>query len=152
MPKLQEKPSALKREHPALQKLKILSFFLFFGVIFALLDPDPDPQYVSGSGSSSSNSCGSGSGYGSGSETLWNLMTYKLQWEHQALQFKPQLFPPFIWPHLGPSTSGSGYIIPKSSPDSDLKHWYLPYTWFRNIIYNVIKTLVDRGKLLREFK
>jgi hypothetical protein len=79
MPKLQEKPSALKREHPALQKLKILSFFLFFGVIFALLDPDPDPQYVSGSGSSSSNSCGSGSGYGSGSETLWNLMTYKLQ-------------------------------------------------------------------------
>jgi hypothetical protein len=23
--------------------MKILSFFLFFGVIFALLDPDPDP-------------------------------------------------------------------------------------------------------------
>ncbi len=28
-PKLQEKPSALKREHPALQKMKILFFFLF---------------------------------------------------------------------------------------------------------------------------
>jgi hypothetical protein len=55
MPKLQEKPSALKREHPAFQKMKILSFFLFFGVIFALLDPDPDPQFVCGSGSSSSN-------------------------------------------------------------------------------------------------
>ncbi len=33
-PKLQEKPSALKREHPALQKMKILSFFLFFWDIF----------------------------------------------------------------------------------------------------------------------
>jgi hypothetical protein len=30
---------ALKREHLALQKMKILTFFLFFGVIFALLDP-----------------------------------------------------------------------------------------------------------------
>ncbi len=60
-PKLQEKPSAHKREHPALQKMKILSFFLFFWDIFALLDPDPDPQFVcgSGSGSSSSNQCGS---------------------------------------------------------------------------------------------
>jgi hypothetical protein len=48
--KLQEKLSALRREHPALQKMKILSFF-----IFALLDPDPDPQFVCGSGSSSSN-------------------------------------------------------------------------------------------------
>jgi hypothetical protein len=57
MPKLQEKPSALKREHPTLQKMKILSFYLFFGVIFALLDPDPDQQFVCGSesGSSSSN-------------------------------------------------------------------------------------------------
>jgi hypothetical protein len=53
MPKLQEKPSALKREHPALQKIKIVSFFLFFGLIFALLDPDPDPHFL----------CGSGSGY-----------------------------------------------------------------------------------------
>ncbi len=43
MPKLQEKPSALKREHPALQNMKIQYFFLFFWVIFALLDPDPDP-------------------------------------------------------------------------------------------------------------
>jgi hypothetical protein len=54
-PKLQEKPSALKREHPALQKMKILSFFLFFGVILSLLDPDPDPQFVCGSGSNSLN-------------------------------------------------------------------------------------------------
>jgi hypothetical protein len=29
--------------------------FLFFGVIFALLDPDPDPQFVCGSGSGSLN-------------------------------------------------------------------------------------------------
>jgi hypothetical protein len=53
--KLQEKPSALKREHPALQKMKILSFFQFFGVIFALLDPDPEFVCGSGSGSNSSN-------------------------------------------------------------------------------------------------
>jgi hypothetical protein len=43
-PKLQEKPSALKREHPALQNMKILYFFLFWWVIFALLDPDPANQ------------------------------------------------------------------------------------------------------------
>jgi hypothetical protein len=54
MLKLREKPSALKREHPALEKMKILSFFLFFGVIFALLDPDP--QFVCGSRSGSSTS------------------------------------------------------------------------------------------------
>jgi hypothetical protein len=51
MSKRQEKPSALKREHPALQKLKFINFFLFLWVIFALLDPDPD--------------CESGPGYGS---------------------------------------------------------------------------------------
>jgi hypothetical protein len=56
MPKLQEKPSALKREHPALHKMKNLSFFLFFGVIFALLDPDPDPAVQI-----NSDPCGSGS-------------------------------------------------------------------------------------------
>jgi hypothetical protein len=39
--KLQEKPSALKREHPALQNMKFLDFFL---IIFALLDPDPTNQ------------------------------------------------------------------------------------------------------------
>jgi hypothetical protein len=60
-PKLQEKPSALKREHPALQKMKILSFFQFFWVIFALLDPDPDPA-------AQINAAPSGSG--SGTETL----------------------------------------------------------------------------------
>ncbi len=38
--KLQEKPSALKREHQ-LQKMKFNNFFLFVCVIFALLDPDP---------------------------------------------------------------------------------------------------------------
>jgi hypothetical protein len=41
--KLQEKPSGLKREHPAIQNMKILYFFLCMWVIFALLDPDPDP-------------------------------------------------------------------------------------------------------------
>ncbi len=40
---LQEKLSTLKREHPALQNMKILYFFLFLWVIFALLNPDPDP-------------------------------------------------------------------------------------------------------------
>ena len=43
-PKLQEKPSALKREHPVLKNRKILDFFLILWVIFALLDPDPDPE------------------------------------------------------------------------------------------------------------
>ena len=42
-PKLQEQPSVLKREHPALQNMKFLTFFLFLFVIFALLDPDTDP-------------------------------------------------------------------------------------------------------------
>jgi hypothetical protein len=37
--KLQEKPSALKREHPALKKMKFTKFFLCLWVIFALLDP-----------------------------------------------------------------------------------------------------------------
>jgi hypothetical protein len=36
------KPSALKREHPALQKMKNISFSQFFWVIYALLDPEPD--------------------------------------------------------------------------------------------------------------
>jgi hypothetical protein len=42
-PKLQEKPSTLKREHSALQNMKILDFFLFLWVFFAILDPDPGP-------------------------------------------------------------------------------------------------------------
>jgi hypothetical protein len=52
--KLQEKPSALKREPPALQNMNILYFFLYLWVIFAFLDlgqdpatqlnADPDPQ------------------------------------------------------------------------------------------------------------
>jgi hypothetical protein len=39
MSKLQEKPSALKREHSALQEIKFVAFFLFFlclWVIFAI--------------------------------------------------------------------------------------------------------------------
>ncbi len=56
MPKVQEKPSALKSEHPALQKMKILSFFLVFGGIFYLLDPDPDPT-----AQTNADPCGSGS-------------------------------------------------------------------------------------------
>jgi hypothetical protein len=38
----QEKPSTLKREHPALQNMKFLNFSIFVGY-FALLDPTPDP-------------------------------------------------------------------------------------------------------------
>ncbi len=41
MSKLQEKPSALKREHPTLQKIKFIYYFLCLLAIFALLDPDP---------------------------------------------------------------------------------------------------------------
>ncbi len=40
--KLQEKPSALKREHPELKKMKFINFFSTFVGLFALLDPDPD--------------------------------------------------------------------------------------------------------------
>jgi hypothetical protein len=49
--KLQKKPSALKREHPALQNMKFLNFILLLRVIFSLLDPDPDSEDGSGSGS-----------------------------------------------------------------------------------------------------
>ncbi len=54
--KVQEKPSALKREHPAIQNMKFLHLFLFLWVTFALPDPadqihkinthppDPDPN------------------------------------------------------------------------------------------------------------
>ncbi len=40
-----KKPSALKREHPALQKFKTFISSLFLWVIFALLDPDPDLKH-----------------------------------------------------------------------------------------------------------
>jgi hypothetical protein len=49
---LQEKPSALKRKHSALKNMKVLYFFVYLCIIFALLDPDP--------ASSNSNECGSG--------------------------------------------------------------------------------------------
>jgi hypothetical protein len=39
---LQERPSASKREHPALQKRIFLIFSIIVGH-FPLLDPDPDP-------------------------------------------------------------------------------------------------------------
>jgi hypothetical protein len=35
------KPSALKREHPALLNMKFLNFLKFLWVIFALLEPNP---------------------------------------------------------------------------------------------------------------
>ncbi len=47
MSKLQEKPSVLKREHRALQKIKFVNFFLCLWVIFALLNPDPDCEFES---------------------------------------------------------------------------------------------------------
>jgi hypothetical protein len=43
MSKLQEKSLTLKREHPALQKINFVNFFLCLWFIFALLDPDTDP-------------------------------------------------------------------------------------------------------------
>jgi hypothetical protein len=55
-PKLQKKPSSVKRKHPALRNMKFLYFFLFLWVIFALLDPDPDPA-----AQIKADPCGSGS-------------------------------------------------------------------------------------------
>jgi hypothetical protein len=56
--KIQEKPSAFKREHPAFHSMNFSTFFCFFCVIFVLLDPDPlsklNPDLrVLGSGSAS---------------------------------------------------------------------------------------------------
>jgi hypothetical protein len=61
---VQEKPSALRREHPALQRqnMKYFNFFQFLWVIFVLLDPDSE----SGSGSTGLDE----SGTNPGSETL----------------------------------------------------------------------------------
>jgi hypothetical protein len=42
--KVQEKPSAVKKEHPAFQKMKFINFFLCLWIIFAFLDPVPDPE------------------------------------------------------------------------------------------------------------
>ncbi len=39
---------ALNREHPALQKVKLLTFSLFLWVTFALLEPYQDPESESG--------------------------------------------------------------------------------------------------------
>ncbi len=47
--RLQEKPAAFKREHPALKKNKFITFFLFLLVMFAFLDPDPYCESGSGS-------------------------------------------------------------------------------------------------------
>jgi hypothetical protein len=57
--------SPQKRTSSTSKEKKILSFFQFFGVIFALLDPDPDPT-----AQINADPCGSGSGSGCGSETL----------------------------------------------------------------------------------
>jgi hypothetical protein len=47
--KLQEKPSALKWEHPAHLNINFFNFFYFLvRVIFALLDPDPADQHQCG--------------------------------------------------------------------------------------------------------
>jgi hypothetical protein len=42
---VKEKAFSLKREHPALQNMKFLKFFLLLWAIFALLDPDPDSGF-----------------------------------------------------------------------------------------------------------
>jgi hypothetical protein len=48
MSKLEEKPSALKREHPAIQKIKFINFFLCLWVISAR---PPGQDCESGDGS-----------------------------------------------------------------------------------------------------
>ncbi len=46
MSKLQEKPSTLKREHPALKKMKFNSFFYVCGSFLSSRIPlNPDPQH-----------------------------------------------------------------------------------------------------------
>jgi hypothetical protein len=54
---MQEKLSALQREHAFLQNMKFIHFFLILLVNFVLLDPDSDSK----SGSGSTNSIESGS-------------------------------------------------------------------------------------------
>ncbi len=63
MSKQEEKPSALKREHPALKKMKFINFFLCLWVIFALLDR---------SGYGSRDPIESGSGFGSTGSQHWS--------------------------------------------------------------------------------
>jgi hypothetical protein len=46
MSKLQKKPSAFKKEHPAVEKIKFVNYFYFSG---PFLDPDPYREYGSGS-------------------------------------------------------------------------------------------------------
>ncbi len=64
MPKLQEKPSALKREHPVLKNMKILDFFSILWVIFALLYPDPATLINADSSGSGSETLNSGFPFG----------------------------------------------------------------------------------------
>jgi hypothetical protein len=40
-PSYRKKPSALKRENPAIQNMKFLNFLLFLWIISGLLDPNP---------------------------------------------------------------------------------------------------------------
>jgi hypothetical protein len=71
----QEKPSALKREHLVLKNMKILDFFLFLWVIFALLDPDPATQI-------NADPCGSGSEtliLGTGTYTVNEAVRYGIE-------------------------------------------------------------------------
>jgi hypothetical protein len=71
MPKLQEKPSAFKREHPVLKNMQILDFFFLYfcgsfwpsWIRIRNLNANPDPA-------TQINADPCGSGYGSRSETL----------------------------------------------------------------------------------
>jgi hypothetical protein len=65
-------PSAIKREHPALQHTK----FLNFSVIFALLDPDPDSEF--GYGSNDLIESGSYPDSDPGDETLPDMQDFKM--------------------------------------------------------------------------
>jgi hypothetical protein len=72
------KPSALKREHPAIQNMKFLKKILLLWVIFALIDPDRDSEYGSGATDLIE----------SGSETLlanWFTMLFRPQVSHAGV-------------------------------------------------------------------
>ncbi len=96
-------PKALKREHPSLQNMKFLNFFIFVWVIFALMDPDPHWILIQS---------------GFGSETLvprmpakwWTCyITIEIQ-QYKPIKSRWLLVAYVLLVKLSPKSSGSGCI------------------------------------------
>jgi hypothetical protein len=106
MPKLQEKPSALKGEHPVLKNMRILDFFYFSGsflpscIRIRNLNADLDPA-------TQINADPCGSGYGS--ETLPLSKAFKseilLEMPKKIKMVVTVLFILFTFPYVGFSLS-----------------------------------------------